>query len=273
VPRPALKASTPAGPCTRKIAGIFAHLRLAPARISLRRVRIPSAPREPLSTLRAARFLAAVALTLGVFEACSGDDSGTSLTPSGPASVSITSVSLSSGNVLDQGSNVLGCDYAIAVALSLPNWNLAQPGACTVPQCGQVRVTLLKGNGTTLLTRVSASAGAAFDVRPYFKPDDQGLTLLPAGTYAVRAELVDDAGNLFNPGDAGNSSEEKEFDLALPSSCDMSGSAGAGGAGAAGASSEGGSAGTPNQAGSAGIADSAGASSGGTADSAGAGGV
>ncbi len=227
----------------------------------------PLAPVKPVSTLRTVRFLAAVALTLGVFEACSGDDTAAGVVAAGPASVAISSISLSTGNVLADGSNVLGCDYTIAVGLDLPNWTLAQPGACPVPQCGRVRVTLLEANGTTLLDRLSASAGVSFDVSRYFSGDSP----LPAGTYTVRAELVDDAGNPFNPGDGGKGSEEKQFDLALPASCEMSGTAGAGGG--TDTAGEGGSAGSASQGGSAGTAESAGDSSGGAPDVAGAGGV
>jgi hypothetical protein len=152
--------------------------------------------------LRALTFLGSTLLLLSIFEACSNDDDSSALTVAGPPSISITKLSFASGTVVD---GVPGCGNPIGVALSINNYLLKQPGLCeSTPQCGQVRVTLLKGSDSTALTtKVAVSAGIDLNL----------AAPLEAGSYAIEAELIDDAGKVFTITDAGSSSAQKTFTL------------------------------------------------------------
>ncbi|MET0793925.1 MAG: hypothetical protein ABW061_20565 [Polyangiaceae bacterium] len=224
------------------------------------------------SRLRALRYLVGVVFTIGIVEACSSDDPPTALIYDGPADLDISRISLSQGNVLDGGSTELACDSKLAVALSVQNWDLRPPGLCPTSQCGRVRVQLSGASDFIWLTQESASTGLTLDLSRFRSADADPQ--LVAGTYTVSAELIDDAGNPYNPGDGGKGSAAKQFRLDLPTSCGSSGGAspgtgnagaagesGAAGAGEGGASlSAGGSAGANDGAGAAG--EAAGGSSG-----------
>lgn len=179
----------------------------------------------------------------------------------------------STGSLLVPGSPVLACDYQIAIALNVQFWDLRQPGACPVTQCGRVRIRLSDAtHDKPLIDREFASAGISLDLSSFFPTG--GDPQLAAGTYTLSADLINDAGNPYNPGDAGMGSAQESFQLELPTNCDTAdGAAGAGGS--PGVVAEGGAAGL---AGSAGSSESAGAagepavSTGGTSGAGGSGG-
>jgi len=185
--------------------------------------------------LRGLRALGYSACLLAVFQACSGDDTSTPLTPAGPASVEITGISLGNGLVGDGGeSSVLACDYKIGVTVQTTNWTLYPPGRCgSTPQCGQLRVTLTSASGNVLASSIAAGNGVALDVRTLLP----GAAPIEAGRYTIQVELVDDAGKVHVALDGGNGSAETEFSLTLPADCanppDMPGAGGAGGSGGA----------------------------------------
>jgi hypothetical protein len=183
--------------------------------------------RAPAS--RALTFLGSTLLVLAVFEACSNDDSSTS-TVAGPPSISITKLSFGSATV-SAADGAPACSNPLGVALNIGNWTLKEPGACaSTPQCGQVRVTLLKSSDSTALaTKVAVGAGVDLNL----------ATPLEAGSYTIEAELIDDSGAVFTITDAGSSSAQKSFTLNPPVDCSSGAGSGAtsGDAGAAGASS------------------------------------
>jgi hypothetical protein len=137
-------------------------------------------------------------------------------------------------------------------------------------QCGQLRVSLLDLNGPESVERLSliaAGNGVALDVRPLLSATPP----LTDGTYAVKVELVDDAGRPYVASDGGNGSTQTDFDLKLPGDCTSTPET-PGNAGTSGAGPEIGSAGAGGESGGAGDAggDSAGGGHAG-ADSAGGG--
>lgn len=173
------------------------------------------------------RYLGSSLLLMGVFEACSGDDSAPTDLFDGPPTLSITGISLGSGMTGQGGdSSVLACDNTIGVAIALTNWTLYPPGKCgSALQCGQVRVSLLDGgpNGAVLSQRLAASLGADLNVSTLVTSDK-----LHAGGYTIQAELVDDAGVVYAITNGGNSTTEQTFNLTLADGC-AEGTAGAGG--------------------------------------------
>ncbi len=242
--------------------------------------------------LRPLQGLGCAALLLAIFQACSGNDTSTPTPPAGPATVEITGIALGEGFFgSGGGSSVLACDYSIGVNVQTTNWTLLGPGRCGgALQCGQLRVSLLTGvDGGELLTVTSAGNGVALDVRTASPPLPEGSNM-----YAIKVELVDDAGKPYVANDGGNGSAQEEFAMELPSKCppDASGgsgatagtgagggtsgasNAGAGGedesAGTAGAGGSAGTAGTGGSAGTEGTAKGGGsAGNGGSADTAG----
>ena len=179
--------------------------------------------RTPAS--RALTFLGSALLVLAVFEACSNDDSSTS-TVAGPPGISITMLSFGPATV-SPTDGAPACGNPLGVTLSVSNWTLKEPGACaSTPQCGQVRVTLLKSSDSSALaTKVAVSAAVDLHL----------ARALEAGSYTIEAELIDDAGAVFTITDAGSSSAQESFTLNPSVACPIG--ATSGGAGAAGAPS------------------------------------
>jgi len=178
--------------------------------------------------LRALTFLGSTLLVLAVFEACSNDDSSTS-TVAGPPSIAITKLSFGRATV-SPTDGAPACGNPFGVTLSIGNWTMKEPGACeSTPQCGQIRVTLLKSSDSTALaTKVAVSAAVDLNL----------AKALEAGSYTIEAELIDDAGAVFAITDAGSSSAQKSFTLNPAVDCPIgAASGGAGAGGAAGASS------------------------------------
>ena len=186
--------------------------------------------------MRTLQGLGHAALLLTVFGACSGNDTSSPTPPAGPATLDITGIALGSGFVGDGGaSSLLACDYTIGVNVETTNWTLRGPGRCGgALQCGQLRVSLLDGpDGTALLTPlIAANNGAALDVSRLVP------STVPSKVrgYAIKVELVDDAGIQYVPLEGGNGSAQKAFDMAFPA-CPEPGTAGSGGT--SGASSSG----------------------------------
>ncbi len=212
--------------------GVFpAGLRVRVPRISLRRVN----GRKNLF-----RFLACVALTVSAFVACGSNNDTSVAAPSGPPTLAIASISV--GTIAEQpgAAPVLSCTGTIGVVVQVDNWTLRPRGACSVPQCGQVRVTLSAVDHSVIVTKEAASTGVDLDVSSLLA---QGASA--SGTYDLKAELIGDDGRLFEITDVGNNSAETSFDVVVPRADECaasSGAAGAGGApssaGAAGAAGE-----------------------------------
>jgi hypothetical protein len=176
-----------------------------------------------LTRSRAVRYLVGIALTMSVAFACSDDPATIPTGFDEPASLDISSVSLSTGNVLDGGSTQLSCDKNLAISLAIENWDLRPPGACPVTQCGRVRLQLSDGSGSYASPAIErASLGVTFPIDPPV-----------SGTYTLTADLIDDAGNPYNPGDGGKGSAQVSFRLNLPTNCEANG--GTGGTGGTGA--------------------------------------
>jgi uncharacterized membrane protein YgcG len=166
---------------------------------------------------RALTFLGATLLVLAVVEACSnGDDTPTSVF-NGPPSIAIGKHVLSPDT--DNGT----CGKSLDVTLAISNWLLKEPGLCeSTPQCGQVRVAVLKdGDRSELAYKVSASA----EVELSFDSE-----LKPGVKYEIEAELIDDAGNVFTITDAGSSLAQAPFTANPPTDCPI-GATSEGGAG------------------------------------------
>jgi hypothetical protein len=218
--------------------------------------------------LRALRGIGHGALLLAVLGACSDDETSQPLPPAGPASVEITGIALGQGFVGEGGaSSVLACDYTIGVNVQTANWTLLGPGRCSgALQCGQLRVSLLGGPGNgELLTLIAAGNGAALNVRSLTPP-------LQAGMYAVKVELVDDLGKVYNALNGGNGSAQQQFFMELPGECTSTpgsggASGGSGGANDAGAGGE--TAGTAGTAGTGGGSAGTAGTGGGSAGTAG----
>lgn len=187
---------------------------------------------------QALKLLAPSLLFLCAFEACASDSS----TPNpfnAPPTLGIAEIYLGIGSIGQGGeSGVLACDDTIGVTVALNNWRLEPPGKCdSTPQCGQIRVSLLKGaDGSELASTRSAAVGANLDVTKLV-----GDGTVKDGEYAIQAELIDDTGNVYPIVDGGNNSAQQAFTLRLNDSC----VSGAAGAGASGASGEGGAGGVP----------------------------
>jgi len=175
---------------------------------------------------QALKYLGSSVLLLCVFEACSTDDAATPNPFKEPPTLEIADISLGNGSSL-------ACDNTISVTLALSNWKLYPPGKCgSTPQCGQVRVSLLDGpSGKPLLSQAFASVGANLNVGQLVESDE-----LRAGSYAIQAELIDDAGHVYQVMDGGNDTAERTFTLSLSAGC----APGSAGASAGGASGEGG---------------------------------
>lgn len=223
------------------------------------------------SRARALRYLVGVALTMGIIEACSGDDASSPIVFNEPASLKINSISLDKGDALDGGSTELACDYKIGVELEVDDVYLRPPGTCQISQCGRVLLELLDSSSSKpWIKQEYASAGITLDLSQFAAPN--AARPLVAGTYTLSVELIDDAGNPYNTGDGGKGSAERSFELALPSQCGSAGggSSGMGGAaGEAGSSGEGGAAGSSGEAGSSGSAGDPGHTTAGSSGSAG----
>ena len=208
-----------------------------------------------------------------MFEACSSNDDTTE--PLLPPTVAITDISVGPGDT-----SVLSCDHIVGVKIALENFTLKPPGACTAPQCGRARVSLLDGpNGKVLVSRVAANTGVELDLDELKQSDGSLLDVSAlSGSYGIEVELLDDAGKLVVVADGGNGSAQGSFDIdSVAPECQPADGAG-GATGEAGAT---GSAGTAGSAGDGAGGDGVGAGgdgaggdgAGGVATSAGAGGA
>jgi uncharacterized membrane protein YgcG len=223
---------------------------------------------------------------MGIAFACSSDPAPIPAGFDGPACTFIAKISLGEGNVLERkqdpavvgsckpvdetasGSTALACDHTIGIEVHIENWDLRQPGACPVTQCGRLRIELSDStHDKPLITQEFASTGISLDLSSLFPAG--GEPQLAAGTYTLSAALIDDAGNPYNAGDLSTGSAQESFQLDLPTNCPIDGSAGTAGSGAV---AEGGAAGLAGRAGasdSAGAAGEAARGSGGTSGSGG----
>ena len=178
--------------------------------------------------MRALHGLGHAALLLAVFEGCSGNDTNPPPPPARPATISIAGIYLGTGSVGDGGaSSVLACDYAIGVNVTTTDWTLRGPGRCGgALQCGQLRVSLLDGpDGSALLPPlVAANNGVALDVSSLLP----STVPSPSRGYAIKVELVDDAGVAYVPLEGGNGSAQQAFNMSFPA-CPAPGTAGSGG--------------------------------------------
>jgi hypothetical protein len=205
-----------------------------------------------------------------VFEACSSNDDTTE--PLLPPTLAITDISVGPGDT-----SVLSCDHIVGVKIALENFTLKPPGACTAPQCGRARVSLLDGpQGKVLVSRVAANTGVELDLDELEQSDGSLLDVSAlSGSYGIEVELLDDAGKLVVVADGGNGSAQRSFsiDSVAPECPPLDGAGGAPGeAGATGSAGAAGSAGDAGAGGEGG--DGAGGDgAGGVPTSAGAGGV
>jgi len=181
------------------------------------------------------KVLGASLLVLCAFEACSSDEGAAPNPFDAPPTLEIAGISLGNGG----DGSVLACDNNIGVTLAFSNWRPEPPGKCgSTPQCGQVRVSLLDGpNGAELASTSSAAIGVNLDLTPLV---ENGT--LKSGSYAIQAELVDDAGRVYPITDGGNNTAARAFTLSLNRSC----ASGGAGASSGGASGEGGMGGMPS---------------------------
>lgn len=190
------------------------------------------------SVPRAVRYLVCAAVLLGGFEACSADEASAPPAPSGPVSVSITSLTLGQGVLGEGGSPVLACGYQIGVVLQLGSgWRLAPPGLCATPQCGQVRVSLLDSDGSEIASQLAATVGVDLNVKKLQERAGSG-NAAELHDYSIRAELVEDSSVSSSALDGGNASSERHFQMSLPTDCStpsgLGGAPGSSGAGNAG---------------------------------------
>ncbi len=185
---------------------------------------------------RSALCFLGAALVVAVVVACSSGADTSVTPPAGPPSIAITQLSLGHGETGQGGdSSRLACDYTVGVTLEVGFWTLHTPGLCdATPQCGPVRLSLLDGVDGKRLGKAQYAANTSVDLNLTKLLD---ISTLRAGSYAVLAELVNDAGDVFTITNGGNSAAQQAFMLRLPGDC-------AEALGAAGApSNEGGAAG------------------------------
>ena len=200
-----------------------------------------------------------------MFEACSSSNDTTE--PLLPPTVAITGISVGQGDT-----SLLSCDHIVAVSIALQNFTLKPPGACTAPQCGRARVSLLDApDGKVLVSRDAANTGVELDLDELKQSDGSPLDVNAlSGSYGIEVELLDDAGKVVIVADGGNGSARRSFSIdSVAPECPPADGAG----GATGEAGSGASAGAGGSAGDGAGGDGAAGDGAGVFNSAGAGGV